>query len=469
MSGPLRCGFNRAMMLLRTFLLAGLTTIIAAMWPVAGATAGTTPVVTADFGRPLAPRPSMTGVLHSISKVDPPDARISPLRLGLVRGLPTSAPYGRSVEHGARYTAVLSDLWGMPGSVVPWNGRGAPYADLDAWRQFVERAARQAKRNDVIWDVWNEPDHPYFWQGTRAQYHDTFRVAEQALRRVLGSRAFVIGPSTAGYHPDWQEDLVDHCLARGCRIDALSWHEFPGTAGSGIPPLDAHLREMRTRFVTSSRGRAVGVRELHVNESLPQNDHAYPGEQLGTLALLEQGGADASARACFGLEGASNCYDDTLDGLLTPKDPRSPARSFQPRAVWWATRRYADGVGFRVQSTSSHSRVLAIASRRAPDTRTATVVIGYAERRGVAHPGTTAPAATDIQVRLRDLDRLPFIGRDRHVQIRLERIPASGAAALPRPRDAGTRVLRVRDGAAVLTLRDVRLHESWVVRIKHAF
>lgn len=449
----------------RSHLLIGLISATSLLSNVSATAAAT---VTADFGERLAPRPSMTGVLHSFSKVDPPDARITPLRLGLVRGLPASAPYGRTVQLGARYTVVLSDLWGMPGSTVPWGGRGAPYADLGAWSRFVERAARQAQHRDVVWDVWNEPDHPYFWQGTRAQYLDTFLVAERALRRVLGAGAFVLGPSTAGYHPDWSERLVDHCLAHGCRIDALSWHELPGPGGSGIPPIDTHVREMRRRFVDSPRGRAVGVRELHVNESLPQNDHAYPGEQLGTLALLEQGGADASARACWGPEGASNCYDDTLDGLLTPKDPRAPSRSFQPRAVWWATRRYADGVGFRVRSTSSRSRVLAVASRRAPDERTATVVVGYAERRGDAHPGTRAPAVTDIRVRLRGLDRLPFVGPSRRAEIRIERIPATGSTALSRPRTAGTRVLRIRDGAAALTLRNVRLHETWVVRVKHA-
>ncbi|MBJ7518788.1 MAG: hypothetical protein JHC84_03730 [Solirubrobacteraceae bacterium] len=446
--------------------------LIATGWtllPGAGpAAAADPPVVTADFTQRLAPRPSMTGVLHSFSKVDPPDARIAPLRLGLVRGLPTSAPYRRGVSFGARYTVVLSDLWGMPGSAVPWGGRGAPYADLAAWERFVERAARQARGEDVVWDIWNEPDHPYFWQGTRAQYHDTFRVAERALRKVLGARAFVIGPSTAAYRPDWFGGLVDHCRTTGCRVDALSWHEFPGPGGSGIPPMDQHLRDTRRQFVDGLRGADVGVRELHVNESLPQNDHLYPGEQLGTLALLEQHGADASARACWGPEGRSTCYDDTLDGLLTPKDTRSPARSFQPRAVWWATKRYADGIGFRVRSTSSRSRLLAIASRRAPDERTATVVLAYAERRGVAHPGTPAAAQTDVRVRLRGLHRLPFVGRDRRVQVRIERIPATGAAALTRPHDRGTRTITVRDGAADLTVAGVRLHETWVVRIKDA-
>lgn len=432
------------------------------------AIAAAPPVVTADFGERLAPRPSMTGVLHSFSKVDPPDARITPLRLGLVRGLPNSAPYQRGVSFGARYTVVLSDLWGMPGSAIPWGGRGAPYADLAAWEDFVERAARQARGEDVVWDVWNEPDHPYFWQGTRAQYHATFRVAERALRRVLGSRAFVIGPSTAAYRPDWFGGLLDSCRAAGCRVDALSWHEFAGPGGSGIPPMDQHLRETRRQFVDGARGSDVGVRELHVNESLPQHDHLYPGEQLGTLALLEQHGADASARACWGPAGQSTCYDDTLDGLLTPKDPRAPARSFQPRAVWWATRRYADGIGFRVHSTSSRSRILPIASRRAPDERTATVVLAYAERRGVAHPGTPAPAKTDVRLRLRGLDRLPFVGRDARVRVRIERIPATGAAPLTRPHDRGTRSIRVRGGAADLTVAGVRLHETWVVRIKDA-
>lgn len=425
------------------------------------------PVVTADFGAPLAPRPSMTGVLHSLSRTDPPDERVAPLRLGLVRGLPWSVPYWRGVSLGARYTLVLSDGWGMPGSATPWGGNGPPYADLGAWRRYVEAAARRSRGARIVWDVWNEPNHPYFFAGTREQYFETYRVAERALRRVLGADAFVIGPSTAGYHPDWFLGLEAWCHARGCRVDGLSWHELPGPSGAGIPPIDEHLAETRRRHIDAPEVE-VGVRELHVNEALPKSDQSYPGEQLGTLALLEAGGADAAARACWTIAGSDSCYDDTLDGLLTPKDTANPARSFQPRAVWWATRRYADGVGHRVRATSSRSRILAIASSRAPDARTATVVVAYAERRGRAYPGVAAAAATDIRVRLRDVTALPYLRGARHVEVRLERIPATGGAALTHPLSAGVRTLRVRDRAVDLTLHGVRLHEAWVVRLKHA-
>lgn len=424
-------------------------------------------VVTTDFAERLAPRPSMTGVLHSFSRDAPPDARIAPLRLGLVRGMPTSAPYVRGVEFGARYTVVLSDGWGMPGSTPAWHGNGPPYADLDRWRTYVETAARRARGHDVIWDIWNEPNLGYFWQGTREQYHKTFRVAERALRRLHGRHAFVIGPSTSGYHPAWAASLTAYCRRHGCRVDGLSWHELPGPGG-GVPPVDAHVREMRARFADRGDGRAVGVSELHVNEALPQDDQAYPGEQLATLALLEAGGADASARACWGSGDESSCYDNTLDGLLTPEDPRTPALSYQPRAVWWATRRYADGVGARVRVTTTRSRVQAVASRAAPDERTATVALGYVRRRGTADPGTPVPGRIDVRVRLRGLTRLPFVGRSATVELRIERIPATGTAALARPEAAGTRRVRVRGGEAEVTLRGVRLHEAWVVRVKHA-
>lgn len=442
-----------------------LVALLAAIAP--PASAAESPVVAADFGAPLAPRPSMTGVLHSLSRTDPPDDRVTPLRLGLVRGLPWSAPYARGVSLGARYTLVLSDGWGMPGSATPWGGNGPPYADLDAWRRYVEAAAQRSRGAQIVWDVWNEPNHPYFFAGTREQYYETFRVAERALRRVLGADAFVIGPSTAGYHPEWFAGLAAWCHTRGCRIDGLSWHELPGPSGSGIPPIDQHLTEMRRRHIDAPDV-DVGVRELHVNEALPETDQSYPGEQLGTLALLEAGGADAAARACWTIAGSDSCYDNTLDGLLTPKDAANPTRSFQPRAVWWAARRYADGVGHRVRVTSSRSRILAIASSRAPDARTATVVVGYAERRGVARPDAAASGATDMHVRLRGVTALPYLRGARHVEVRLERIPATGHAALARPLSAGTRTLRIRDGGVDLTLRGVRLHEAWVVRLKHA-
>ena len=41
----------------------------------------------------------------------------------------------------------------------------------------------------MVWDIWNEPDVPYFWTGTEAQYHELDRRAYIAIRQELGTRA----------------------------------------------------------------------------------------------------------------------------------------------------------------------------------------------------------------------------------------------------------------------------------------
>ncbi len=71
-------------------------------------------------------------------------------------------------------------------------------------------------------------------------------------------------------------------------------------------------------------------REIHVNEVVGEDDQYLPAENLGYLHYMERGGADAAARACWPAnDGESNCYNDSLAGLLVPE-------TSQPRSVWWA-------------------------------------------------------------------------------------------------------------------------------------
>ena len=87
---------------------------------------------------------------------------------------------------------VVSDLWGYPGA--GWYGRQAPWDDWDAWSAFVRDLARRNGDHDMVWDIWNEPDVPYFWTGTEAQYHELYRRAYIAIRQELGTRATVASP-----------------------------------------------------------------------------------------------------------------------------------------------------------------------------------------------------------------------------------------------------------------------------------
>ena len=78
---------------------------------------------------------------------------------------------GRRLAGPRRARVRALDLRGRRVAVA-W-GRRPPWEDLDAWSDFVRRLARRHREHRFVWDVWNEPDHPYFWNGTQQQFHQT--------------------------------------------------------------------------------------------------------------------------------------------------------------------------------------------------------------------------------------------------------------------------------------------------------
>lgn len=158
--------------------------------------AASTPTVRVGFGSPQRPSP-LVGFVHGMDAVSPSDARIEPLRPSLWRGKLQDVPYKRAHEIGGRYTYVLSDRWGYPGQLFAPR---APYEDWGAWRRFVEKTARAGRKGEgIVWDVWNEPNHPYFWAGTKEQLYETYRIAWQAIHEVIGAKDQYLPAETLGY------------------------------------------------------------------------------------------------------------------------------------------------------------------------------------------------------------------------------------------------------------------------------
>jgi len=422
--------------------LATLTSALVCALPAAAAT----PTVRVGFGSPQEPSP-LVGFVHGIDSVSPSDARIEPLRPSLWRGKLKDVPYKRAHEIGGRYTYVLSDRWGYPGQLFAPR---APYEDWGAWRRFVEKTARTGKKGEgIVWDIWNEPNHPYFWTGTKEQLYETYRIAWQAIHEVIGPGAVVSGPSTSYYSPEWIGGLLDYCRSRGCDVDALSWHEFP--SGS-IPAIETRLDQAHSRWVNNPAYASVGIQEVHLNEVIGAKDQYLPAETLGYMRFMERGGADLAARACWSdSAGADNCYNETLGGLLQPS-------SLLPRSVWWTTKAYADGAGSRVLTRFSDPYVVGIGSRAGASAGTAQLLIGHLERR----VGTVkSRSSTDVRVTLRKLSALGFLRGSKQVKITIQGFPATGEAPLAAPVGRRGKVHRIRDGEVALTLHGVKLHEAY--------
>jgi xylan 1,4-beta-xylosidase len=401
------------------------------------------PTVRVGFATPL-DRPTMVGFVHGMDQRRPADDLIEPLAPALWRGKLRDVPYQRVQDVGGRYTYVLSDRWGYPG-----HGKPAPYEDFRAWERFVRKTARASRRgNDVLWDVWNEPNEGHFWQGTPEQLYETYRIAENVLRQEIGPDVLVGGPSTLGWRSDWIVGLLEWCRTYGCQVNVLSWHEL---SNGPIPAIRDRLRFARESLLESSRYAALNIREIHVNEAGVAADQYRPGELLGVMHYLEAGGADAAARTCWDeVGGGSNCYNDTLAGLLVP-------RTFEPRSTWWATKAYADGAGSRVLTRFSDPHLVGLGSSRSDRPRTAQLLI--------AHTRGHAAQELDVRVTFRRLGALSFLRGERRLRVGIERFPDTGELPLPAPRGRRAALLEVEDGEATLVLHDVRVHDAYRLRL----
>ena len=428
-------------------VLIAVALVLASAGPACGtALADTVPAtVEADFAQLQHVR-SEVGLLHGVGETAPPDDMIAPLSPRYWRG--NFEAYNRVKGFGTRYIVVLSDLWGYPGA--NWYGRRPPWEDLGAWGAFVRRQARAHPDPTLVWDVWNEPNHPYFWNGTRAEWYETYRAAYRALRSTLGPQATIAGPSVSSFRWNWLVGLLEYCRRADCEVNALSWHELPGTT-PGIAAISDHLLRARRELVDNPAYVVLGLRALHLNETVGEGDGLYPGEQLAYLAELEQGRASAAARACWpDPQGDDTCGMKTLDGLLT--------RDLRPRASWWATQWYARSVPRRVRTVVSGAGLAALATRRGSPRGRAEILLGAYD----THEAPTAPVVT-AGVILRHVGRLKGMRHRHRISVHAYRLRDTGAAAA-RPVSVGTTVLPVTHGVTGTLVR-LAPHEALLLRL----
>ena len=119
-----------------------------------------------------------SGFLHSISTEQPDDQVVRPLmprlfRLHAQEAL-TPSLYRRLTEYGAEVQSVMSDSYGYPGPSGLWPG---DEKDWVRWEQLVEDLVRKADSKGLQphWDIWNEPDHPQFWDRSSEQFFEVER------------------------------------------------------------------------------------------------------------------------------------------------------------------------------------------------------------------------------------------------------------------------------------------------------
>jgi xylan 1,4-beta-xylosidase len=144
-------------------------------------------------------------------------------------------PYRHHFPHGPLFTG-----WSYPPN--NWN----------KWSKLIVAYAthlRQrygAQTSTWYWEVWNEPDIPY-WHGTPEQYDRLYDLTTAAILKAIPN-ARVGGPAATGIHPGRSEaflrQFLDHCAhgknaatgGTGAPLDFISYHP------KGSPKVvDGHL------------------------------------------------------------------------------------------------------------------------------------------------------------------------------------------------------------------------------------
>ncbi|MDW8343743.1 MAG: hypothetical protein RMM51_04545 [Verrucomicrobiae bacterium] len=112
-----------------------------------------------------------------------------------------------------------------------WKMNVTPPRSYDEWsalvaaftRHIVERYGLDEVRQ-WFFEVWNEPNLPAFWSGTKDDYWRLFEHAARAVKSV-DTRLRVGGPATSKAR--WILDLIEHCTRHGIPLDFISTHLYP--------------------------------------------------------------------------------------------------------------------------------------------------------------------------------------------------------------------------------------------------
>ena len=126
--------------------------------------------------------------------------------------------------------------------------------------------------NNVIYEVWNEPDLFGGWKmyGDKS-YPQMYSVASNAAVSVRGAKPFQIGgPATTGFYPAWVKGFYQK-LDEQVRIDFFSWHRYSAEVEDFVDDATT-ASEMIAPEIT--RAQSLYISEWGVN---PERSSSYDG------------------------------------------------------------------------------------------------------------------------------------------------------------------------------------------------
>ncbi|RLF19148.1 MAG: hypothetical protein DRZ82_06735 [Thermoprotei archaeon] len=115
-----------------------------------------------------------------------------------------------------------------------WNEppKNRPHLPLDKLANVVRHIVLHYTRGwangyhheNILWEIWNEPDIDRFWAGTPEEYFELYNVLARAVKEA-NPNAKVGGPTLA-YKLDFLDKFLDYVKSHSLPLDFISWHVY---------------------------------------------------------------------------------------------------------------------------------------------------------------------------------------------------------------------------------------------------
>ena len=182
--------------------------------------------ITVQAGSDRGPVRLYTGWLHGFEENDP-------LPVPKIQALNTSSWRVSKLWQLGAVRQFTSNIQFEVSFSWRWQNLGNPAANLTLWQQYIAARVNYVNSNSLhveYWDIWNEPDHAYFW---RWSYDDLLLAFDSAISTIkaINPNAKIIGPSFAkfvardNFGGKTVTDFVTDLHTRyGVLLEAVAWH-----------------------------------------------------------------------------------------------------------------------------------------------------------------------------------------------------------------------------------------------------
>ena len=197
----------------------------------------------------------------------------------------------------ARGMQVLGTLWATPTWANGGASRATPPTNPDDYGRFAGWVANHFKGRVSAWEIWNEPNLDYFFNGTVDQYVGLMKVAYPAIKAADPSAQVVLGGPSANDTP-W----LTKVYAAGAKgyFDVMATHPYQAIADEA-PELPDNGTKYRLSHVGAVHDLMVangdGNKKIWFTEFGWSSHENWPGVENWNRGVTQEQQADFLIRA----------------------------------------------------------------------------------------------------------------------------------------------------------------------------